>query len=61
MGEVLDVREAYVTMERENSNELNVRIGWEEVKRCVKGQETGKAAGLDDIPYEFYKTGEKND
>ncbi len=44
-------------MERRDANELNVKISGEEVERCVKGQKNGKAAGLDDIPYELYKNG----
>ena len=57
VGEVLDVREGCVSMERKDASELNVRISREEVERCVRGQKNGKAAGLDDIPYEMYKNG----
>ena len=57
VGEVFDVREGCVTMERKDADELNERISREEVEKCVKRQKNGKAAGPDGIPYEFYKHG----
>ena len=55
VGEVLEVREGCLTLERKDGNELNVRVSREEVEKCVKRQKNGKAAGPDDIPYKFYK------
>ena len=52
-----EVRPECVTLERRDANELNERIDRDEVVRCVKRQKNDKAAGLDDIPYEFYKNG----
>ena len=57
VGEVFDVREGCVTLERKNADELDVRISREEVEKCVKRQKNGKAAGPDEIPYEMYKNG----
>ena len=57
VDEVFDIREGCVTLERKNADELNERISREEVERCVKRQKNGKAAGLDEIPYEMYKNG----
>ena len=57
VGEVFDVRAECVTLERKDANELNERISKQEVEKCVKKQKNGKAAGPDDIPYEFYKNG----
>ena len=57
VGEVFEVREGALTLERKDANELNERISREEVEKCVKRQRNGKAAGPDDIPYEFYKNG----
>ena len=52
VGEVLDVRLGCVSLERKDA-----MISREEVERCVKRQKNGKAAGLDDLPYELYKNG----
>ena len=57
VGEVSEVREGCVTLERKNADELNERISREEVEKCVKRQKNGKAAGPDGLPYEMYKNG----
>ena len=57
VGEELNVRVDCVTLERKDANELNEEISRDEVVRCVRRQKNGKAAGPDDIPYEFYKNG----
>ncbi|XP_063857805.1 uncharacterized protein LOC135099405 isoform X1 [Scylla paramamosain] len=57
VGEMFSVREECVTLERKNADELDERISRDEVERCVRRQKNGKAAGPDDIPYEFYKNG----
>ena len=44
-----------MTLERKDADELNERISREEVEKCVKKQKNGKAAGVDEIPYELYK------
>ncbi|MPC58692.1 hypothetical protein E2C01_052699 [Portunus trituberculatus] len=56
-GEVLDVREGYVTMERKDADEMNERISREEMEKCVRGQKNEKAARPDETPYEIYKNG----
>ena len=57
VDEVLEVREECLTLERKDTNELNGRISREEIEKCVKRQKNRKAAGPDDILYEFYKNG----
>ena len=57
IGEEYEVREDCVTLERKDADALNERISREEVERCVKRLKNGKAAGMDDIPYEFFKNG----
>ena len=57
MSETFEVREECVTLERKEAGELNERISREEVKTCVEKQRNCKAAGMDEIPYEFYKNG----
>ena len=49
------MREGCLTLERKDMNEINERISREQVEKCVKTQKNGKAAGPDDIPYEFYR------
>ncbi|MPC93382.1 hypothetical protein E2C01_088508 [Portunus trituberculatus] len=49
VGEVLDVKEGCVTLERKDADELNERISREEVEKYVKRQKNGKAAGPDEI------------
>ena len=44
VGEVFDVRERCVTLERKDADVLNERIS-REVMKCVKKQKNGKAAG----------------
>ena len=54
VGEVFEVRDSCVTLERKDAAELDERIRREEVDKCVKRQKNGKAAGPDEIPYEFF-------
>ena len=51
------MEEGYFTLERKDANEFNERISWEEVVKCMKRKKNSKAAGPDDILYEFYKNG----
>ena len=57
VGEIFDARGECVSLERMNGDELNEWIRIDEVKKCVERQSNGKAAGLDEIPYEMYKNG----
>ena len=59
VGEVYDVGAECVTLERMDANELKERTNRKEVVKCVKRHKNDKAAGLDDIPYEFYKNGDE--
>ena len=55
VGNVFEMKKGCLILERKDANELNEIISREEVGKCVKGQKNDKAAGSDDIPYEFYK------
>ena len=57
VGEVFDARGECLTLERKDAGELDEWISIDEVKKCVKRQKNGKAAGPDEIPYEMYKNG----
>ena len=46
-----------VTLERKDSEELNEKISKKEVEECVRKQKNAKAAGPDEVPYEFLKFG----
>ena len=58
VGEVFQVREGCLTLERKDVDDLNNRISREEGEKCVKRQKNGEAAGPDDILHEFYKNGD---
>lgn len=44
-----------MTLEVKDVNVLNERISREGAEKCMERQKNGKAVGLSDIPYEFYK------
>ena len=57
VGEVFDARSECLTLDRKDAAALDEWISIDEVKKCVKRQKNGKAAGPDEIPYEMYKNG----
>ena len=57
VGEVFHARGECLTLERKDAGELDEWISIDEVKKCIKRQKNGKAAGPDEIPYEMYKNG----
>ena len=58
VGEVLDVREGCVTLERKNAEAMNERISREEMGECVTREKDGKAAGPGEMPYIYKNRGE---
>ena len=44
-------------MDRKTVDGMNVEISCAEIEENFKKLKNGKAAGFDDIPYEFYKNG----
>lgn len=58
VGESLDIKEGYVILESKSAGVLDISINREEVEVYLKNKKKNcKAAGLDEIPYEFHRNG----
>ena len=57
MNEIHGIRERELLLGRWDMNELDREVSRSEVEQVLKKLKNGKAAGMDEIPYEMYKWG----
>ena len=57
MYEPVEVNEVNLEIERKVNEFMDAEVSREEISKFMKTLKNGKAAGMDGIPYEFYKEG----